>query len=238
VADRSRSVNPLTLAVVGGAVIVVLIVAALHPPSSRSDRNRSAGGPPGSSGPVRTEDSRPADPATCWLQPADPDPTTSSPTDDETDETPARTSEPIAHRTTTADDPPAGSTEADDPTPDDNHGDDDQSGDDRQTGDDSDGLPTVDCPDVKNHLSSVPAEARAEVDQNLAELQEQITDADDRLIALAADPVDDPNFVQNTILGPLKDRRISTLDRITIAIGRVTTPPQNLAARAPCTLDG
>jgi hypothetical protein len=96
----------------------------------------------------------------------------------------------------------------------------------------------VACPDVKSKLPAIPAAARSEVTANLAELQQQITEADARLADLAVHPVDDPNFVQNTVLGPLKDRRIATLDRITIAIGRETTPPLNLAALAPCTLDG
>jgi hypothetical protein len=76
----------------------------------------------------------------------------------------------------------------------------------------------------------------AEVDRNLAELVQQIGEANTRLAELAARPVGDPNFIQNTILGPLRDRRIATLDRIAIAIGRVTTAPTNLAQLAPCTL--
>ncbi len=100
----------------------------------------------------------------------------------------------------------------------------------------SSATPTVSCPSVKDRLPAVPAAAAAEVDRNLAELVQQISEADTRLAELAARPVGDPNFVQNTILGPLRDRRIATLDRIAIAIGRVTTAPTNLAQLAPCTL--
>lgn len=103
---------------------------------------------------------------------------------------------------------------------------------------DGDRTPTVSCPTVASRLRDVPRAAEAEVDRNLAELERQIDEADARLADLAAHPVDDPNFAQNTILRPLRDRRIATIDRITIAISRVTTPPSNLATLAPCTLSG
>ena len=101
-----------------------------------------------------------------------------------------------------------------------------------------DPVETVQCPSVEDHLPTVPAAAAAEVDQNLAELEQQITDAEAGIAALVAHPVDDPNFIQNTILGPLRDRRIATIDRITIAISRVATAPTDLADLAPCTLTG
>jgi hypothetical protein len=43
--------------------------------------------------------------------------------------------------------------------------------------------------------------------------------------------------VQNAILGPLKDKRVSTIDRIAISIGRKGTKPQGLQALAACTLN-
>src|SRR5690242_16269519 len=80
------------------------------------------------------------------------------------------------------------------------------------------GQPTISCPAVANRLPAVPQQARAEVDRNLALLDKQITDASKRL----TDPAvkSDPNFVSNAILGPLRDKRVATLDRIAIAIGR------------------
>ncbi len=45
------------------------------------------------------------------------------------------------------------------------------------------------------------------------------------------------NFVQNAILGPLKDKRVSTIDRIAISIGRKGTKPTGLDALAACTLN-
>lgn len=45
-----------------------------------------------------------------------------------------------------------------------------------------------------------------------------------------------PHFVSNAILGPLKDKRASTIDRIALAIGRTTTKPTGLDSLAACTL--
>ncbi|MDT0468053.1 hypothetical protein [Streptomyces gibsoniae] len=93
---------------------------------------------------------------------------------------------------------------------------------------------TITCPDVKSQLPAVPASAQAEVNRNLDLLNTQIAEADKRL----ADTVDQggPDFVQNAILGPLKDKRTSTIDRIAIAIGRKGTKPQGLDSLAACTL--
>ncbi|WP_051926550.1 hypothetical protein [Streptomyces durhamensis] len=83
---------------------------------------------------------------------------------------------------------------------------------------------TITCPDVASELPAVPASARAEVDRNLALLQ---TQADKRLQTSAGQG--GPHFVDNAILGPLKDKRASTIDRIALAIGRTTTKPTGLA---------
>ncbi|MFF7186735.1 hypothetical protein ACFZAR_16125 [Streptomyces sp. NPDC008222] len=93
---------------------------------------------------------------------------------------------------------------------------------------------TITCPDVKSQLPAVPASAQVEVARNLDLLNTQIAEADKRL----ADTVGQggPNFVQNAILGPLKDKRTSTIDRIVIAIGRKGTKPQGLDSLAACTL--
>jgi hypothetical protein len=96
----------------------------------------------------------------------------------------------------------------------------------------------VRCPSVQDRLPAVPAAAAAEVDRNLAELRQQIAEANARIAEIVRNPVGDPNFIQNTVLGPLRDRRIATLDRIAIAIGRVAARPTNLAELAPCALNG
>ena len=93
---------------------------------------------------------------------------------------------------------------------------------------------TITCPDVKSQLPAVPASAQAEVDRNLTLLDTQIAEANKRLVDTVGQG--GPNFVQNAILGPLKDKRVSTIDRIAIAIGRQGTKPSGLDSLAACTL--
>ncbi|MCG0064642.1 hypothetical protein L0F81_15285 [Streptomyces tricolor] len=93
---------------------------------------------------------------------------------------------------------------------------------------------TISCPDVASRLPAVPASARAEVDRNLALLQTQIQEANKRLKDTAGQG--GPNFVDNAILGPLKNKRVATVNRIATAIGRTTAKPTGLDALAPCTL--
>lgn len=95
-------------------------------------------------------------------------------------------------------------------------------------------VPTVLCPSVQDKLPAIPAAAQAEVTRNLALLDTQITEADQRLVSTQGQG--GPNFVNNAILGPLKDKRVSTIDRIATAIGRHATKPAGLDALAPCAL--
>ncbi|MFK0152892.1 hypothetical protein ACIQVL_24200 [Streptomyces sp. NPDC090499] len=93
---------------------------------------------------------------------------------------------------------------------------------------------TITCPDVASQLPAIPASAQAEVDRNLTLLQTQISEANNRLQTTVGQG--GPNFVQNAILGPLADKRKSTIDRIAIAIGRTSTKPTGLDSLAACTL--
>ncbi|MET7888983.1 hypothetical protein [Streptomyces avermitilis] len=93
---------------------------------------------------------------------------------------------------------------------------------------------TIACPDVKSQLPTVPASAQAEVDRNLALLDTQIAEANKRLVDTVGQG--GANFVQNAILGPLADKRKSTIDRIAISIGRTAEKPQGLDALAECAL--
>ncbi|KPI16385.1 hypothetical protein OK074_1997 [Actinobacteria bacterium OK074] len=94
---------------------------------------------------------------------------------------------------------------------------------------------TIVCPDVASQLPDIPASAQAEVDRNLTLLNTQIQEANTRL----QDTVGQggANFVQNAILGPLADKRTSTIDRIAIAIGRTAEKPTGLDSLAECALD-
>jgi hypothetical protein len=96
------------------------------------------------------------------------------------------------------------------------------------------GPQTVNCPSVKDRLPAIPSQAKAEVDRNLTLLQTQITEANNRIASTQGQG--GPNFVNNAILGPLKDKRFATIDRIAIAIGRATVKPTGLDALAPCNL--
>ncbi|GHJ31905.1 hypothetical protein TPA0910_63380 [Streptomyces hygroscopicus subsp. sporocinereus] len=94
--------------------------------------------------------------------------------------------------------------------------------------------PAVRCPAVAGSLPEVPAESRAEVDRNLALLDTQIAEADQRLATSRGEG--GPDFVRNAVLGPLADKRNSTLDRIAISIGRHAEKPVGLDSLAECTL--
>jgi hypothetical protein len=96
---------------------------------------------------------------------------------------------------------------------------------------------TIACPDVASQLPAVPAAAQAEVTSNLALLQRQIAEANQRLVTSAGQG--GPAFVQNAILGPLADKRRATIDRIQIAIGRHAARPTGLdTSLAACSLTG
>jgi hypothetical protein len=93
---------------------------------------------------------------------------------------------------------------------------------------------TIVCPAVAPKLPAIPSQAKAEVDRNLALLDTQIAEANSRLVSTQGQG--GPNFVNNAILGPLKDKRISTIDRIAIAIGRNAAKPTGLDSLAACSL--
>ncbi|MGW0331473.1 DUF1996 domain-containing protein [Streptomyces sp. NPDC003011] len=96
---------------------------------------------------------------------------------------------------------------------------------------------TVDCPDVGAELTTVPDEARVDVDKELAFLDQQIAEAYQRL----QDPATAARFssddaVAEGITDPLGEERAATIERIAAAIDRVGDRPEGLDALAPCTL--
>ncbi|MFJ7295921.1 DUF1996 domain-containing protein [Streptomyces collinus] len=95
---------------------------------------------------------------------------------------------------------------------------------------------TIDCPDVATKLTSVPEQARGEVDKELALLDEQIAKAYQQLSESAQQMQQDPGFAGNAIVNPLKEKRGATLERIAIAIDRVGDRPEGLEALAACTV--
>jgi hypothetical protein len=95
--------------------------------------------------------------------------------------------------------------------------------------------PTIKCPSVREALPGVPDQALDEVDNNLDQLDKQIAEGNQRLVKTKGQG--GPNFIDNAILGPLKDKRVATLDRIAIAIGRNAEKPQGLDRLAKCGLN-
>jgi hypothetical protein len=83
-------------------------------------------------------------------------------------------------------------------------------------------------------VPAVPAQAQAEVQRELANLDKQIAEANNRLRTSAGEG--GPNFVQNAILGPLASKRVAALNRIETAIGRVADKPEGLERFATCGL--
>ncbi|MFI7596849.1 glycoside hydrolase family 5 protein [Actinoplanes sp. NPDC049681] len=95
-------------------------------------------------------------------------------------------------------------------------------------------VPTVSCPKVTIGVA-VPAQQQADVQRNLALLDEQVAEANERLRTTAGQG--GPNFVQNAILGPLRDKRFATINRIETAIGRNAPKPDlNAEGLSACTL--
>ncbi|WP_405873517.1 DUF1996 domain-containing protein [Streptomyces sp. NBC_00005] len=96
---------------------------------------------------------------------------------------------------------------------------------------------TISCPDVGQKLTNVPQKARQGVATELANLDKQITEAYARLASTRQAQTQDASFVQNAIVGPLKEKRAATLDRIRIDIQRVggQANAATLSSFAACT---
>ncbi|MET9380844.1 DUF1996 domain-containing protein [Streptomyces sp. NPDC002928] len=94
---------------------------------------------------------------------------------------------------------------------------------------------TISCPDVGQKLTNVPNAARSGVDKELANLDKQITEAYARLASTRQAQANDASFVQNAIVGPLKEKRAATIDRIRIDIKRVGGQATDLSSLAACT---
>jgi hypothetical protein len=96
---------------------------------------------------------------------------------------------------------------------------------------------TIACPDVGQQLTNVPQKARQGVATELANLDKQITEAYARLASTRQAQANDASFVQNAIVGPLKEKRAATIDRIRIDIQRVggTVNATALKQLAACT---
>ncbi|MEU8239920.1 hypothetical protein AB0C07_16875 [Actinoplanes missouriensis] len=96
-------------------------------------------------------------------------------------------------------------------------------------------VPTVNCPTVNINVA-VPASAQAEITRNLQLLNTQIQEANARIVSTQGQG--GPNFIQNAILGPLKDKRFATINRMETAIGRTAAKPNlNAEGLSTCGLN-
>ncbi|MDQ0585106.1 hypothetical protein QF030_007284 [Streptomyces rishiriensis] len=95
---------------------------------------------------------------------------------------------------------------------------------------------TIDCPDVGDKLTTVPEQASAEVDGELAQLDEQIAAAYRQLQESAESVRQDAEFADNAVMNPLKEKRGATIQRIAEAIDRAGDRPEGLEDLAGCTL--
>jgi endoglucanase len=96
-------------------------------------------------------------------------------------------------------------------------------------------VPTVNCPTVRITVA-VPAQQKADVDRNLALLKTQVNEANQRLRTTVGQG--GARFIDNAILGPLKDKRFATINRIETAIGRNAAKPNlNAEGLSACTLN-
>src|SRR5690348_9345102 len=99
----------------------------------------------------------------------------------------------------------------------------------------SESVPTVNCPQVAVTVA-VPAQQRADVLNNLKLLNSQIDEANQRLRSTVGQG--GAHFIDNAILGPLKDKRFATISRIETAIGRNAPKPNlNAAGLSACKLN-
>ncbi|MGW2447419.1 DUF1996 domain-containing protein [Streptomyces sp. NPDC001675] len=98
------------------------------------------------------------------------------------------------------------------------------------------GMATIDCPDVGSRLTLVPDGARADVDRELAQLDQQTAGAYRQLQASAEEINRNPDAVDGSIMNPLKEKRAATIERIAVAIDRVGDRPEGLESLAACTL--
>ncbi|WP_223188747.1 DUF1996 domain-containing protein [Streptomyces sp. TRM68416] len=99
----------------------------------------------------------------------------------------------------------------------------------------SDGT-TIGCPDVGAELTEVPEVAKAEVDTELAALDQQIAEAYQRLRAATPQELQDDGFAEAAVMKPLEEKRTATIERIVLALGRGGERPEGLEALAACEL--
>ncbi|MFI9808421.1 DUF1996 domain-containing protein [Streptomyces sp. NPDC052301] len=98
------------------------------------------------------------------------------------------------------------------------------------------GMATIDCPDVGSRLTAVPDGARADVDRELALLDQQTAAAYRQLQQSGWAAGQDTGTVDGAVMDPLKQQRAAAIGRIADAVDREGERPQGLEDLAACTL--
>jgi hypothetical protein len=98
------------------------------------------------------------------------------------------------------------------------------------------GSATIDCPDVGDQLKTVPDAAKEGVDKELADLDQQITEAYRQLQAKADQMQQSGDSGADAVMNPLKEKRSESIGRIVAAIDAVGDQPSGLDGFAACTL--
>lgn len=96
----------------------------------------------------------------------------------------------------------------------------------------------VTCPDVRSQMPAVPASVKSSVTQDLNQMDNFLTDANNRLQAAGSQATQD--FVNNSILGPLQNNRQFLINQILNLFNqaRAPQPQNNLVSMAQCSMTG
>ncbi|MFB9617048.1 DUF1996 domain-containing protein, partial [Kutzneria kofuensis] len=94
----------------------------------------------------------------------------------------------------------------------------------------------VTCPDVRGKMPAIPASVKSSVNQDLDQMDNFLTDANNRLQAAGDQATQD--FVNNSILGPLQNNRQFLINQILNLFNQARAPqPQtNLVSMAGCSM--
>jgi hypothetical protein len=100
----------------------------------------------------------------------------------------------------------------------------------------SNGNHHVTCPDVRGKMPAIPASVNSQVTQDLDQMDNFLTDANNRMTAAAGQGGQD--FVNNSILAPLQNNRQFLINQILNLFNqaRAGQPGGNLPSMAGCTL--
>ncbi|WP_432093411.1 hypothetical protein [Streptomyces sp. bgisy100] len=95
----------------------------------------------------------------------------------------------------------------------------------------------VDCPDVGRAIPRIPPEARAEVRRELAALDAEPGTRQREFSAHEWERIlRDPALAEDRFLTPLRNERLTIIQRVASLLPREAEPPQGLESLATCTL--